>query len=168
MVISKLYGRFFNAITKQYLIIFNIEDFVFVSIGNIYGVTNKKISKEKNINGNAKYDSDKPHFSQKIKLNPNTIDIINMNSHIIVDFLKFSLNALKKVFIKDSSSLLRIFKFIEYKAVVAAPIVTIGRLQNIHRIFKINKSALLFINLENPLSVLNIFPIKPLLISIYI
>ena len=46
MVISKLYGRFFNAITKQYLIIFNIEDFVFVSIGNIYGVTNKKISKE--------------------------------------------------------------------------------------------------------------------------
>ena len=37
-------------------------------------MTNKKISKEKNINGNAKYDSDKPHFSQKTKLTPKTIE----------------------------------------------------------------------------------------------
>ena len=55
-------------------------------------MTNKKISKEKNINGNAKYDSDKPHFSQKTKLTPKTIDVIRIINHIIVDFLKFSLN----------------------------------------------------------------------------
>ena len=76
-------------------------------------MTNKKISKEKNINGNAKYDSDKPHFSQKTKLTPKTIDVIRIINHIIVDFLKFSLNDLKNVFIKFPSSLLIIFKLTE-------------------------------------------------------
>ena len=145
---------------KQYLKIFNVEHFIFVNIGNIYGVTNKKINKEKKINGNAKYDIDKPHFNQKTKLTPKTKDVMRIINHIIVAFLKFSLNDLKNVFIKFPSSLLISFKLTEYKAVVVAPIVTIGMLQNIHKIFKINKSATLFISLEKPLSELNILPIK--------
>lgn len=131
-------------------------------------MTNKKINKEKNISGNAKYDSDKPHFNQKTKLTPKIIDTARILNHIIVDLLKFSLNDLKNVFIKFPSSLSINFKLTEYKAVVVAPIVIIGILQNIHKIFKINKSAILFINLEKPLSELKIFPIKSLLISIYI
>ena len=130
-------------------------------------MTNKKINKEKNINGNAKYDSDKPHFNQKTKLNPKIIDNDRIINHIIVAFLKFSLNDLKNVFIKLPSSLLISLKLTQYKAVVVAPIVIIGILQNIHKIFKINKSATLFIRLEKPLSELKIFPIKSLLISIY-
>lgn len=92
---------------------------------------------------------------QKIIFTPIIKKANKIPNQRIVAFLKFSLNDEKKFLNKYPSVSSTSFNVTLYKAVVDAPIVTIGILQIIQRKFIIIKSEILLINLKKILSGLN-------------